>query len=143
MVFEPIAYVKNKYAEKSEKPQFSNIILDEKYEQALEGISDFSHIVVVFAFDKIIEQNQELLLKRRARGRKDMPLVGIFALRTPYRPNPIGITTVKLISVDKNILTVEGLDAYDNTPVLDIKPYNDFYDVVKDAEFPDWSKKLN
>ncbi|MCI1960252.1 MAG: tRNA (N6-threonylcarbamoyladenosine(37)-N6)-methyltransferase TrmO [Clostridia bacterium] len=141
MTFEPIAYVKNGYIEKSEKPEISKIIVNEKYEQALDGISEYSHIIVIFAFDKIINRNENVPLKGHARGRKDMPLVGIFSLRTPYRPNPIGVTTVKLISVEKNILTVEGLDAFDNTPVLDIKPYG-IIDLVKDAKFPAWSRKI-
>lgn len=142
MVFEPIGYVKNEYTVISGKPEISKIILDPKYEQALEGISEFSHIVVIFVFNKILEKNEDVVLKRRARGRKDMPLVGIFSLRTPYRPNPIGITTVELVSVEKNILTVKGLDAYNDTPVLDIKPYSEIFDFVKDANFPQWNREL-
>ena len=143
MVFEAIGYVKNEYTKISEKPEISKIILNEKYEQALDGISEFSHIVVVFAFNKVIEKKENTVLKRHARGREDMPLVGIFSLRTPYRPNPIGITTVKLVSAEKNVLTVKGLDAYDDTPVLDIKPYSEIFDLVKDAKFPQWNRKLS
>jgi tRNA-Thr(GGU) m(6)t(6)A37 methyltransferase TsaA len=142
MTFEPIAYVRNDNDKGNKKSAVSQIVVNEEYKDAVCGISEFSHIVVVFAFDKIMEKGEDLPLKRRAKGRSDMPLVGIFSLRTPFRPNPIGITTVRLLSVKENLLTVEGLDAFDNTPVLDIKPYNDLFDRVKDAKIPDWNKRL-
>jgi tRNA (Thr-GGU) A37 N-methylase len=71
-----------------------------------------------------------------------MPLVGVFVARTMLRPNPIGLTLVELIKVDDNVLTVRGLDAYDGTPVLDIKTY-DFWDMAENAKVPEWWKKLN
>jgi tRNA (Thr-GGU) A37 N-methylase len=67
----------------------------------------------------------------------DMPLLGVFATRTNLRPNPIGLTLVELIKAEGNTLTVRGLDAFDGTPVLDVKPY-DFWD----AKVPDWWKRL-
>jgi len=67
-------------------------------------------------------------LLRRPQGREDMPLLGIFAQRAKHRPNPVGITTVRLLSVKDNVLTVRGLDAIDGTPVLDIKPYFPAFD---------------
>ena len=70
-----------------------------------------------------------------------MPLTGVFAVRTMLRPNPIGLTLVELVKVDGNVLTVRGLDAYDGTPVLDIKPY-DFWDVAENAKVPDWWIRL-
>jgi tRNA (Thr-GGU) A37 N-methylase len=71
-----------------------------------------------------------------------MPLVGVFVARTMLRPNPIGLTLVELVKVEGNVLTVRGLDAYDATPVLDIKTY-DFWDMVENAKVPEWWKKLN
>jgi tRNA (Thr-GGU) A37 N-methylase len=70
-----------------------------------------------------------------------MPLLGVFATRTNLRPNPIGLTLVELLDLKDNILTVRGLDAFDQTPVLDVKPY-DFWDMEKDAKVPKWWKKL-
>jgi len=81
-------------------------------------------------------------LVRRPRGRFDMPLVGIFAQRARHRPNPIGITTVSMIGVRDNIITVRGLDAIDGTPVLDIKPYNPGFDAREAFKVPDWVSKL-
>jgi tRNA (Thr-GGU) A37 N-methylase len=70
-----------------------------------------------------------------------MPLLGVFATRTNLRPNPIGLTLCELVKVEGNVLTVRGLDAFDGTPVLDLKPY-DFWDMAKDAKLPEWWKKL-
>lgn len=70
-----------------------------------------------------------------------MPLVGIFSQRGKDRPNQIGMTSVKIVSVDDDILTVSGLDAIDGTPVLDIKPYYPVYD-RRDASVPKWVDKL-
>ena len=73
----------------------------------------------------------------------EVPEVGIFACRCPQRPNPIGITTVEIISINKNAIKVKGLDVINNTPVLDIKPYTPQYDLVRDAEVPEWVNKLD
>jgi tRNA (Thr-GGU) A37 N-methylase len=71
-----------------------------------------------------------------------MPEVGMFAQRAKHRPNPIGITSVELIRVRENILTVKGLDAIDGTPVLDIKPYVMTFDARLNAIAPEWIGKL-
>jgi tRNA-Thr(GGU) m(6)t(6)A37 methyltransferase TsaA len=80
-------------------------------------------------------------MKVHPRGRRDLPLLGVFATRTNLRPNPIGLTLVELVKVEGNILKVRGLDAYDGTPVLDVKPF-DFWDMAKDAKVPAWWLKL-
>ena len=69
-------------------------------------------------------------LTTRAHRRADSPEVGLFATRTRERPNPIGLAIVELLSRDANVLTVKGLDAYDGSPVLDIKPYNEHADIA-------------
>ncbi len=71
----------------------------------------------------------------------DMPLLGIFATRTPHRPNPIGLTLVELLRVEDNVVTVRGLDAFNGTPVLDIKPF-DYWDMVEDVRVPEWWMRL-
>lgn len=98
----------------------SEIVLEKQYTDALDGLDEFSHAVIVFFLHRV---RGEMRMKTHPRGRADMPYIGIFALCTPRRPNPIGITVVEIIRRDENVLMVKGLDAIDGTPVLDIKPY--------------------
>ncbi len=98
----------------------SEVVLDKEYIEGLDGIDEFSHAVIVMFMHKA---GRKVVMKAHPRGRVEVPLTGVFALRTPRRPNPIGITTVEIIERDKNRLVVRGLDAIDGTPVLDVKPY--------------------
>jgi tRNA-Thr(GGU) m(6)t(6)A37 methyltransferase TsaA len=143
IILNPIGYVKTPAEgdEVKNKSLLSQIILRDDLVEALSGISDYSHLFVLFYLNQVTEE-QRKTLKVHPRGRQDMPLVGVFVARTMLRPNPIGLTLVELIKVEGNVLTVRGLDAYDSTPVLDIKTY-DFWDVAENAKVPDWWKKLN
>jgi tRNA (Thr-GGU) A37 N-methylase len=85
--------------------------------------------------------NKGIDLVLKPHGRQDMPILGIFAQRAKYRPNPIGATTVEIVSVTDGVPTVKGLDAINNTPVLDIKPYFLQFDKVE-AEIPEWVNAL-
>jgi len=89
--------------------------------QALAGLADFSHVEVIFVFVKVGEAQIEYGA-RHPRGRKDWPAVGIFAQRGKNRPNRLGICTCRLVGVEGLGIEVEGLDAIDGTPVVDIKP---------------------
>ena len=115
----------------------SEVVIAPKLAEALDGIEGFSHIVVVFYLHKVNE-NRHSLLKVHPENREELPLVGVFATRSPVRPNPIGITVVKLLERRGNVLKVLGLDAYNGTPVLDIKPYLRRGDLVEEATTPDW-----
>ena len=115
----------------------SEIHMDRKYADGLTGIEAFSHIVVVFEMH-LSTWTPGNDLVRRPQGRADMPRIGIFAQRAKHRPNPIGITSVRLLGVDGNVLRVQGLDAIDGTPVLDIKPYFPQFDAAQDAHTPEW-----
>jgi len=119
----------------------SEIHIDSEFKNGLNGIDSFSNIIVVFEMHKS-SWNPENDLVRRPQGREDMPLVGIFAQRAKHRPNPIGITSVQLLEVDGNILKVRGLDAIDETPVLDIKPYFPQFDRVASPRIPEWIDRL-
>jgi tRNA (Thr-GGU) A37 N-methylase len=88
---------------------------------ALAGLADFSHAEVIFLFDRVPDQKIETGA-RRPRGRADWPLVGIFAQRGKNRPNRLGLTTCRIVGVEGLAVEVEGLDAIDGTPILDIKP---------------------
>ncbi len=114
----------------------SEIVIEPRLNEALDGIEGYSHIIVLFWMHRL--KGQETPLKQRQMGRQDRPLKGLFALRTPRRPNPIGKTTVRLLERLDHVLKVEGLDALDGTPVIDIKPYLPRYDVAPDATVPPW-----
>lgn len=134
---EPIGFVHTKGIEK--EGEVSLIILRQDLIPALDGIQDFSHLWVLFWMHKISKDKR--IMKVRPRGRSDMPLLGLFSTRTPHRPNPIGLTLVKLLKVEDHVLTVQGLDAFHNTPVLDLKPF-DSWDTREEAEVPDWWLKM-
>lgn len=89
--------------------------------EALFGLADFTHIEVIFQFDRVPDRKIETGA-RHPRGNTDWPLVGIFAQRGKNRPNRIGLCTCKVVAVEGTAVEVEGLDAVDGTPVLDIKP---------------------
>jgi tRNA-Thr(GGU) m(6)t(6)A37 methyltransferase TsaA len=127
--------------EVKDKTRTSQIIVHHELTEALVGIEDFSHLFVLFWLHEIPAKQQKTL-KVHPRGRRDLPLLGIFATRSMLRPNPIGLTLVELVKVEGNVLTVRGLDAFDGTPVLDIKPF-DPWDTAKDAKVPRWWTKLN
>jgi tRNA (adenine37-N6)-methyltransferase len=113
--------------------------LDEEYTEALDGLEDYSHVLVIFWMD---QAGPPKSLKDHVQGRKDLPVAGLFARRAPSRPNPIGITAVPLLQRDKNVLRVRGMDAIDGTPLLDIKPYTPAFDRVEDARIPEWCKRV-
>ena len=115
----------------------SEIIINEEYLDCLEGIEDFSHLVILFWTHKV-PNNARQIKKIHPAGLKEMPIKGIFATRSPVRPNPICKTTVKLIERKGTTLVVEGLDAIDNTPVVDIKPHLPFYDSPLNVKLADW-----
>ncbi len=115
----------------------SEIIINKEYVECLDGIEDFSHIVVLFWTHKV-PNNARQIKRVHPAGLKEIPIKGIFATRSPVRPNPICKTTVKLIKRKGAILFVDGLDAIDNTPVVDIKPHIPFYDSPLNVKLADW-----
>ncbi len=143
VVLDPIGYVKTEAVgdEVRDKSKISQIVLNYGLVPALDGITGFSHVFVIFWMSQI-QKNRRMILKVHPRGRMDMPLLGAFATRTNLRPNPIGLTLVELLKVKDNILTVRGLDAFDGTPVLDLKPFDSWDSAVK-ARVPEWWIKLN
>ncbi len=115
----------------------SEIVVESSLTEALDNLEEFSHITVLYWMHQV-SATSELPLKVHPRGKQELPLVGRFATRSPNRPNPIGKATVRLLERQGNILRVEGLDAIDGTPVIDIKPYIPGYDSVTDAKVPPW-----
>jgi tRNA-Thr(GGU) m(6)t(6)A37 methyltransferase TsaA len=129
--FRAIGVVSNSF-DKSAPPQTiaaeeSRIILDEKLADGLEGLRLGERLLVTFFFDR----SEGFDLRQHPRGDKSRTARGVFALRSPRRPNPIGITQVELLSIEGNEIRVLGLDALNGTPVLDIKPAD-----TREIEFP-------
>jgi tRNA-Thr(GGU) m(6)t(6)A37 methyltransferase TsaA len=116
----------------------SEIHLEPQYVPGLQELDGFSHVLVVFFLDRAQGFDPKKQLLRRPRGMEDMHEIGVFAQRTKYRPNPIGVTAVRLLAIEGNVVKVRGLDALDGTPVLDIKPYMPPFDRVDDVKMPPW-----
>ena len=137
----PVGFVKNNIKE----PRFGNfageiseIIVDKKFAEALNGIEEYSHVIIVYWLNRV----KKSVITHRPQGNPNVPIVGIFACRCPERPNPIAITTVKLIAHEGNKIRVKGLDILDGTPIIDIKPYWPQYDKVENEKIPGWVNKL-
>jgi tRNA-Thr(GGU) m(6)t(6)A37 methyltransferase TsaA len=119
----------------------SAIVMEPGFESAITGLEEFSHLLVIFHLH--LDPNDEPpALTRRPRGRPDMPLRGVFAQRGRMRPNPIGITTVTIVRVERHSVVVRGLDAVDDTPVLDLKPYVPVFDRPDEPRIPEWMDRL-
>ncbi|MBI4100256.1 tRNA (N6-threonylcarbamoyladenosine(37)-N6)-methyltransferase TrmO [Candidatus Microgenomates bacterium] len=138
----PIGFAKNK-----EKGHFggwdevvTDLVVNDDFKDGLMGLDDYSHLIVIYWLHEI----KSCELRHVPQGKiGEVPEVGIFACRCAQRPNPIGISTVKLLSIKKNVVTVKGLDVIDNTPILDIKPYTPQYDAPLGVKVPDWINKLD
>ena len=129
----PIGYVRSPYKEKKDAPRqgrlsdtVSEIVIEKKYLSGLKDVEKKSHLIVLSWFDRA---DRTALL---ATPPHDPVEHGVFATRSPNRPNPVAFSVVDLIERDGNILRVRGLDALDGTPVVDIKPYSPDIDCVKD-----------
>ena len=121
----------------------SSIQLDETRfgADALAGLDGFSHVEVIYLFDKVAEDDV-VQGARHPRGRTDWPKVGIFAQRGKNRPNRIGATICRVVSVEGARLSVSGLDAIDGTPVLDIKPVMSGFLPRGDIREPAWAQEI-
>jgi len=109
--------------------------------QSLTALDTFSHVLVVFQFH-LVEPGTEETTARRPRGRPDWPLAGIFAQRAKRRPNRLGVTTCRIVSVSGMTVVVEGLDAMEGTPVLDLKPHLTEFGPRGEVRQPEWSHEL-
>jgi len=108
---------------------------------ALAGLEDFSHLVVVYHFHLVAEDEVQTGA-RHPRGRADWPLVGIFAQRGRVRPNRLAVSTCRVLGVEGLTVRVQGLDAVDGTPVLDLKPHVEEFDPRGEVREPAWMREL-
>ena len=114
----------------------SEVVVNPSLSEALDNLDEFSHIIVLYWMHRHL--SGEAPTKVHPRGNREIPLKGVFATRSPNRPNPVGKATVRLLQRQGNTLVVEGLDAIDGTPVIDIKPYIPGYDSADSARVPQW-----
>ena len=136
VTYKPIGVVSNRVKEQKAdgwQDVKSDIILREELAPALESIDGFSHLIVVFHMHRIPS----------AEARSSVPVSGtsrgVLATRSQLRPNPIGVAVVPLLERRENVLRVQGLDALDGSPVLDIKPYLPPYDSILTSHLPAWA----
>ncbi len=120
----------------------SELVIDSDLNGILDGIEDFSHLLVLYWSHRVPPEGRSII-KAHPMGRKDLPLVGIFATRSPARPNTICATVVRLLERKENVIKIEGLDALDGSPIVDIKPYIPFYEAVGEAKLADWMERIH
>jgi tRNA-Thr(GGU) m(6)t(6)A37 methyltransferase TsaA len=140
----PIAIVKNSRTTPVDD-QWAEIISEIELRdhiptEAFNSISDFSHLEIIYCFDKVL--NKDIVFAGHPRGNPDYPLAGIFAQRKKDRPNAIGLCTVELISHEGRTIKVKYLDAIDGTPVLDIKPVFKEFQPKGEIKQPAWVADL-
>jgi tRNA-Thr(GGU) m(6)t(6)A37 methyltransferase TsaA len=119
----------------------SEILIYDEFTGILDGIEDFSHILVIYWCHFTSEEDRSLI-KVHPIGRKDLPEIGIFSSWSPARPNPICVSAVPLLEREGNVLKVKDLDAVDGSPVVDIKPYYPGYYSFSDAKISWWLKEV-
>jgi tRNA-Thr(GGU) m(6)t(6)A37 methyltransferase TsaA len=124
------------------KALVSEVVFFPEYAPLLEGVEAFSHVLVLY-WPHLVEPERRSLTHVHPMGRKDVPKQGIFATCSPARPNPVLITAVKLLERRGASLMVQGFEAVDGSPVLDIKPYNPHYLRVENPVLPEWMASLN
>lgn len=133
----PIGYVTSPFKERGDAPrqgrltkELSIIRIEPEYLEALDGLSAGRDVYIFCWFDKA---NRDVLKSKKGDG-EATTLYGVFSTRSPNRPNPIALTLVRIIKIEGNEITVIGLEAYDGTPVLDIKPYYEGIDTTLGLE---------
>ena len=125
------------YVEKADENE-ARINLFKDFCDGLKELESFSHLIILYWFHLRDNEKERSVLQVIPRRHTDNILVGVFASRSPSRPNPIGLCIVKLIKITGCCIVVKGLDAFEGSPVIDIKPYIPKADLIPDAHVPDW-----
>jgi tRNA-Thr(GGU) m(6)t(6)A37 methyltransferase TsaA len=123
--FRAIGYVRSRFTEWTEadvmRQEESELVLDPEFVEGLEGLQPGDILMVLYVLDRV----EEPRLKVHPRGDPTKPMKGVFATRSQYRPNPIGLTGVRVLAIEGNVVRVRGLDALDGSPILDLKIASD------------------
>ena len=141
MEFKTIAHIRTPFPTKFGIPRQSGIlhtlesriVFEKEYrnKDALRGMEDFSHLWLIWLFSESVREEWSPTVRPPRLGGNTR--MGVFATRSPFRPNPIGLSCVRLLRIEDGELVVTGADLMDGTPILDIKPYLPFADSVPDA----------
>lgn len=138
MDIEPVAFIENDFKEKFGIPRQSGlvdipsrIVFTDKYfdENALRGLSEFTHLWLIWGFSEVHGFSPTVRPPRLGGNVRK----GVFATRSPFRPNPLGLSAVRIVSVERGVITVSGADLMNGTPIYDIKPYIPYADSIPDA----------
>lgn len=105
----------------------------------LQGLNNFSHLIILYCFHLRDKEEERRTLQVVPRRHPGAPQVGVFASRSPSRPNPIGFCVVELTKIEDCTLLVRGLDAFEGSPIIDIKPYIPRADSIPGARVPEWA----
>ncbi len=117
------------------------ILVMDKYVPALKGLEEWSHVQVLYWFDRNDTPQKRSILQVHPRGDTANPLTGVFACRAPVRPNLIALSVCKIKSIEGGAIYVESLDAMDGTPVLDLKPFNPSDAPTDGVKVPAWVRR--
>jgi tRNA-Thr(GGU) m(6)t(6)A37 methyltransferase TsaA len=112
------------------------------YQDGLLGLDGFSHVIVFYWFDRNDTPEKRKTLQVHPRADARNPLTGVFGTRSPRRPNLVGFTICKIESIKDGKIQVESIDAFDNTPVIDLKPYIPESDAIPRASIPAWVNRF-
>lgn len=151
IAFRPIGEVRHGFSDDqvrgSRNGVDGQVVVYDEYLEGLAGIEGFSHIIIISYINRLRPFEVGVLRVKPRRFTRfgvkpeELPEVGVFALDSPNRPNPIGLTVVRLKEVRGGTLEVSGLDLFNGTPVLDIKPYTPERALV-DIKIPEWLSRL-
>lgn len=133
IVLKPVGAVKTE-----DKRAF--LVLNKDLQPALLGLDGFSHVWVFWWFSGSDTPQKRAVLQVHPRGNRANPLTGVFACRAPVRPNLVALTLCRIVAVRDNVVEVEKIDAFDGTPILDLKPYIPGIDSAN-ATIPEWLRK--
>jgi tRNA (adenine37-N6)-methyltransferase len=113
-----------------------------QYQETLLGLQKFSHLLVFYWFNQNDTPEKRAILQVHPRKDESNPLTGVFATRSPQRPNLIGFSVCRIKSIDGRLITIDEIDAFNGTPIIDLKPYIPASDSIPDAQVPHWVKKI-
>jgi len=116
----------------------TTIVIEEEYQPGLLGLEGFSHAYVLYWFDRNDKPSKRSVLQVHPRGNPQNPLTGVFATRSPARPNLIALSLCRIRSITENVIEIDTIDALPDSPVIDIKPYTTQPETKETAFFPDW-----